>query len=455
VSPLRGEVRKLLSLGAPVAGAQLATMLLGFVDTAVVGRVSVEAMAAASLANVWIFGTLMFGHGVIFGLDPIVAQAHGAGDGARAGRALQHGIAVAGLLSVPIALLWLGTEHFLRLAGQDPALARAAHEFTLVQIPSIPFFLAFAALRQYLQGRELVRPALWVMIAANVWNLFFNWVFVFGHLGSPALGLIGSGIATCLSRILSFAGLVWLVLGFSLHRGAWVPWSREALDRRGLSRLVSIGLPVAVQMSLEIWAFSGAALLAGRLGAVPLAAHTVALNLAALAFMIPLGLSQGAATRVGNLIGARRSDDAQRAATLALGLGAGVMSASALAFVVFRHALPRIYTPDAAVIAAAAAVLPIAAAFQIFDGTQVVGCGILRAMGRVRPAATFNLIGYWILGLPIGGWLALRSDWGLAGIWWGLCFGLAVVASSLVLFVRYRGPRSATALVPTRAPAPE
>jgi MATE family multidrug resistance protein len=162
--------------------------------------------------------------------------------------------------------------------------------------------------------------------------------------------------------------------------------------------------------------------------------------------------SQGAATRVGNLIGAGRPEEAQRAAQVALGLGAGVMSASALAFLVLRNALPRLYTPEAEVIAAAAAVLPIAAAFQVFDGTQAVGCGILRAMGRVRPAATFNLIGYWLLGLPVGGWLALRAGWGLAGIWWGLCFGLAVVAISLVLWVRARGPRTAAALVP-RAPA--
>jgi MATE family multidrug resistance protein len=395
----------------------------------------------------------MFANGVIFGLDPIVAQAHGARDGARAGRALQQGLWLALLLSVPVALLWTGTGAFLRLAGQDPALAHAAHEFTLIQIPSIPFFLAFGALRQYLQGRELVRPALWVMIAANLWNLFFNWVLVFGHLGAPALGLVGSGLATCLSRIFSLLGLAWLVLGLGLHRGAWVPWSRAALDRRELLQVVAIGLPVAIQMSLEIWAFSGAALLAGWLGAVPLAAHAIALNLASLAFMLPLGLSQGTATRVGNLIGARQTQDAQRAAWVALGLGAGVMSVSAFAFVSFRHALPRLYTPDPAVIAAAAAVLPIAAAFQIFDGTQVVGCGILRAMGRVRPAATFNLIGYWILGLPIGGWLAFRADWGLAGIWWGLCFGLAVVATSLVVWVRTRGPHTAAALLP-RGPAP-
>jgi MATE family multidrug resistance protein len=195
-----------------------------------------------------------------------------------------------------------------------------------------------------------------------------------------------------------------------------------------------------MQVSLEMWAFSGAALIAGRLGAVSLAAHTIALNLAALAFMLPLGIAQGAATRVGNLIGAREPDAAQRAAWVSIGMGAGVMTLSASLFVVFRTGLPRLYTPDADVILACAAILPIAAAFQIFDGTQAVGCGILRGMGRTRPAMVFNLVSYWVLGLPIGAWLALFQGWGLAGIWWGLALGLGLVATSLVLWVRVRGP---------------
>jgi MATE family multidrug resistance protein len=404
------------------------------------GRVSVEAIAASSLANVWIFGTLMFATGILFGMDPIVAQAHGARDGARAGLALQRGLVLAAGLSLPVIVLWTWTERFLLFAGQDPALARAAHAYTLVQIPSIPFFLAWSALRQYLQGRELMRPALWVILAANVVHVLLNWILIFGHWGAPALGLVGAGIATALSRTFCFVGLAALVHGFALHEGAWVSWSRAALDGRGLVHILRLGVPVAIQVSLEMWAFSAAALVAGRLGATAIAAHTVTLNMAALAFMLPLGISQGATTRVGNLIGARDPAQAQRAAWIALAMGAGVMTLSALAFIVFRHGLPRIYTPDPEVIALCAAILPIAAAFQIFDGTQVVGCGILRGMGRTRPAAVFNLLSYWCLGLPLGTWLALRGGWGLAGIWWGLCFGLAVVATLLVVWVGLRGP---------------
>jgi MATE family multidrug resistance protein len=436
---LRTEARRLASLAVPVALAQLAIMGMGFVDLVVVGRVSVEAFAAVALANPWQYATLLFANGILMGLDPLVAQAHGAREGERAALALQQGIVLALLMSPPVILAWTQTEEVLILLGQDPALAHQAERFLLVQIPSVPFFLVYAALRQYLQGREIVRPVLWVVLLGNVVNALANWVLVFGHWGAPALGLVGSGLATSLTRIAMFGAGVWLVLAFRLHEGAWLPWSRRAFDGNGLRVLVAIGFPIAIQMSLEMWAFAGSNFIAGGLGAEAVAAHSLVMNLASITFMVPLGIAQGTAVRVGNLIGAGDVAQAQRAAWLGIGMGAAFMTLSAVGFVAGREVLPRLYTPEGVVIAAAAAILPIAGAFQVFDGTQSVASGVLRAMGRPGPAAAFNLVGYWLIALPIGGWLALRTDAGLPGLWWGLCAGLVVVAIGLVLLIWRRG----------------
>jgi MATE family multidrug resistance protein len=309
-----------------------------------------------------------------------------------------------------------------------------------VQIPSVPFFLAFAALRSQLQGREIMRPAMWATLVANVSNALLNWALIFGHLGLPALGLEGAGIATSINRVLMLGVLVLLVRRLDLMHGAWVPWSPEAWRPAGLVHLLRIGLPIGLQMGLELLAFSAATLLAGSLGAVAVAAHQVAFNFAAFSFMMPMGISQAAATRVGNLLGAGRPEGAQRAAWVALGMGGTVMAVWGAVFVVGRHALPHLLTSEPEVVALAATVLPVGAAFQIFDGLQVVGCGVLRGTGRTRAVVWFNLLAYWGLGLPIGAWLALRGGLGLVGIWWGLCLGLGTVAVALVLWIRARGP---------------
>jgi MATE family multidrug resistance protein len=288
---------------------------------------------------------------------------------------------------------------------------------------------------------------MWVILAANVFNALANWALIFGHLGFPELGLYGAGVATGLSRGFMVVVLVAVIWLFGFYRDNWVAWSRRAFDAAALRQIFAFGGPVAIQMSLEVWAFSAATMLAGRLGAVALAAHTIAMNLAALAFMMPLGISQGAVTRVGNLLGRGDPWGARRAAWVAIGMGAGVMTVSAVAFVSLREFLPTLYTTSPDVIALAAAILPIAALFQVFDGTQVAGCGVLRGMGRTRPAAWFNFVGYWVVGLPFGAWFGLSMGWGLAGIWWGLALGLAGVAVAIVIWLKLRGPEYGAAQI--------
>ena len=372
----------------------------------------------------------------------MIAQAHGAGQGARVALAFQRGLLLAVLLSLPVALSWFWTDEFLLATGQEAALAPLAADYVVALMPGVPFFLMYSVLRQYLQARELVRPALVVILFSNVFNVLANWALIFGNLGLPELGIQGAGIATSLTRVVSFVLLAVGIWSFRLHEGAWVPWSREMFAGRGMLAILAVGLPVAVQTSTEMWAFGASTLMAGTLGAIALDSHGIALNLAAMSFQIPLGIAIGATTRVGNLIGAGHPQAAQRAAWIAMAMGAGVMSVSAVGFVVFRDQLAMLFTPDPSVVALAASILPVAAAFQIFDGTQVVGCGVLRGMGRTVPAAVFNLLGYWLIGLPLGWWLGPGSGGGLDGIWWGLVIGLGVVATLLVGWIRVRGPGS-------------
>ena len=439
MGPTQREISSLVRLAVPVVGTQVAAMTMGVVDTIMLGSVGPHALAAAALGAACIWGTLILADGLVRGIDPIVAQAHGARDGERAALALQRGVVIAVGVSFPLAVLWLFTEDFLLATGQDAELAALAQAYVLVQIPSIVCHTVYMALRGYLQGRGIMNPALWVMIFANVVHVFGNWVLIFGHLGAPALGVVGAGIATSLTRALALAALVWMTLGLRLHEGAWRPWSREALAPSGLRRVLALGLPIGLQVGLEVWAFQIATLMAGRLGVNQLAGHQIVLNMASLTFMVPLGIAIGASTRVGNLIGAGFSQQVQRAAWVAFGLGAGAMALFGAVMIGLRDQLPRIYTEDPQVIAVCAFLLPIAAAFQVFDGMQAVGCGILRGMGRTRAPALVTLVGYYAIALPFAWWLGLERGLGLAGIWWGLCLGLVVVASALLVWVRRSG----------------
>lgn len=457
MNSLLTEARTLSRLGAPVCLAQVGGMMLGMVDIWMAGRLGPQAVAAVALGDLWVFGTLIVGMGVVMGIDPMVSQAHGAGKGKEVGLALQRGIVLAFWVSIPLTGLWLLTGSILRLAGQSVPLAAVAHQYALSQIFSIFPFLVFIALRQFLQGRGLMMPTLHVILVANLINGLLDWVLMFGKWGFPAMGVVGCGLATGLTRTFLPIGLLGLVWGMKLHREVWVPWTRSTFGYSEIRGVLKIGLPIGLQMGLEIWAFSLSSLFAGWLGSEALAAHTIVMKLASFTFMFPLGISIAAATRVGNLIGARESHQAQRAAWVALGLGGMMMAGFALLMVAGRHWFPGLFLgePNQMVLAMAASILPVAATFQVFDGIQVVGGGILRGMGNTRPAAFFNLVGYYILGLPLALVLAFphhffvrETGMGLPGIWIGLALGLGVVALMLVFWIAARGPARARGLIP-------
>lgn len=427
----RVEALRFARLAGPVVVAQLALVSLSTVDTVMAGRLGGDAMAAVALGSTWYFAATAFAVAAARALDPVVSQAHGAGDRKAAGFGLSRGLVMLQLLGVLVVAALLAAEPLLLAFGQPEALSREAARYCLALVPAVPAVMAFAAVRQFLQGLGLMRPGAIAVVAANVANAFLNAVFMFGLLGFPALGAVGCAVATTVADWIMLAILV--LVSRHVLREYW-PGFQGIADRVEQIRLFRLGIPLGFQFALEAWAFHAAALLIGRIGEAPLAAHAIALNLAALSFMVPFGLGAAAATRIGNLVGAGRSWT--RSAWLAVACGAGIMTVPAALFALARFPLARAYTGDLEVIAIAASLLPLAAAFQLFDGTQAVAFGALRGVGDVVVPSVANVIGYWGIGLPLGAWLAFGAGWGAPGVWTGLAVSLAVVATFLLVRLR-------------------
>lgn len=424
----RTETRTLLRLAWPAALTQLAMMMLGVVDTMMASHHSVDTLAAAAIAHQWSTTVLAFGIGAVMGIDPLISQAYGARDEATMSLGVQRGIVLSFVVSVPVLIAHVLTERVLLASGQDPIVARDAHRVVMLQLPSVPFFLLTVALRHYLQARNILRPALLVMIAGNLFNVVGNWALIFGHLGFPEMGLDGAAIATAVTRVLIFVLLALAIVRGKLHVGAWQGWSRTALDPKALAHVLSVGAPIGLQFLLEFGAFTVATFLAGRLGVIALGAHMVVLNLASLTFMVPLGVSIAAATRIGNLVGAGDVVTLRQSMHAAYALGVGAMAAFGVIFVVFDHALPTLYSDNAELISLAAWIMPIAAAFQICDGAQTVSAGVLRGMGRTTAPAVVTVLAHYTVGLPLGYYFAVELGHGLWGLWLGLAIALTLVA---------------------------
>ncbi len=436
------EFRTLFGLSAPIAASQLGMMTMGVIDTMMVARVGAAELAAVAIASTWAWSSGSLAQGMVQGMDPLVSQAHGAGDGEGAALALQRGLIISVAVSIPLMLLWIATGPALVGLGQDPEVSELAGAYMLARLPNALGFLLFIAMRQYLAGRTLTRPAMWAMFLCNALNVFLNWVLIFGNLGFPALGLVGAGLATGITSVV-LPILLWAwILRFRLHEGAWRPWDRRSFEWKGMLRYVGLGFPVGLQLALEANAFTLAMIMVGWMGVVELGAHQIVMNMASFTFMVPLGISIGASARAGNLIGAGNADQLRVACRTGFLMGAGVMVIAAFCFIAFRNVLPTFYGAEPTVVALAATLLPIAGAFQIADGVQVVGGGLMRGMGRPRAGAIVNLIGFYAFGLPLAYVLAFPLGFGMPGIWWGLAAGLGGVALMLVVWVTSTSRRS-------------
>jgi MATE family multidrug resistance protein len=433
--PERADLRALIQLAIPIVSIQVGLMFMGVIDSVMVGHISARALAAVALGNLVFFAAGIFGMGVLLALDPIIAQAVGARDGVAIARGVQRGFIIAIGLTLVLSAFFPLTKTLLTVLRQPEEVVPVAATYVLRVMPSMLPVLGFVVLRQTLQAMGHLHPILWTTVAANFLNAGLNWILIFGKLGAPALGVIGSAWATTISR--------WVML-FALLLASWpllrpyLQLRRDAFALVPIVRMLKLGIPIGVSHFVEYANFAGIALLMGLLGTTAMAAHQIAINIASLTFMVPMGVGAAASVMVGNAIGRQDAPGARRFAYAALAVGAGFMCVSALFMLTIPHVLAHIYTNDDAVLAIAVVLLPIAGLFQVFDGLQVVGAGVLRGAGDTRVPMVMSLAGFWLVGMPISVYLGLFTPLAAAGLWWGFVAGLGTVALFLVVRIRLR-----------------
>jgi MATE family multidrug resistance protein len=439
LSEMRQEFRPMLRLAVPMALTELGWLVMGLVDTIMVGHLpdSAVSIGAVSLGTALFYTIGIFGSSVMLGLDTLVAQAYGAGKLEECHRNFFNALYFALVLAPALMILIFAGLPWLPRTGVDPAVVRQTIPFIkALNWSTMPLVLYFV-LRRYLQSMNIVKPVVFALVSANLVNVVGNWSLVYGHLGLPAMGVTGSGWSTCISRIYVLVVLVVAVVYYDRKRasGLWLASRRLELAR--VRELLRLGLPAAFQLLLEIMAFTVTAVLIGRLGALALAGHQIALNVASFTYMVPLGIGSAAAVRVGHAYGARDSAGAARAGWMALFFGEIFMSCSALVLVIFPKYIARVYSSQPEVIAMGARLLMVAAIFQLFDGMQVVATGALRGAGNTRTPMLANLFGYWMIGMPLGAVMCFKLGWGAVGYWSGLCLALVLIGTGL-LRVWYR-----------------
>lgn len=424
--PTRGELREMARLAAPIVLVNVGMQAMGVVDSIMLGRVSAADLAAGALGNFYFFVTGIVGIGILMALDPVVAQAVGAGDEPGIARGVQRGVMMTLIITLGVSLTFVPAERVFTLLRQPAEVTPLAAGYVLWSIPGLlPFFL-FNTMRQALQALTRIGPVVVAVLVANLANVLLNWVLIFGHLGLPPGGVVGSAQGTAIARWLMAGVLLWVA--WPALRPTLVPWHRESLEWTPLRRMFALGIPVGLQFFAEANAFGLVTVMAGWMGTTTLAGHEIALNLASMTFMVPLGTAGAAAVMVGHAIGRGDTAASRRDAVAALACGVGFMAAMAVLFWLVPETLANAYTTDGPTRVMAATLIPIAAVFQVFDGTQVISTSILRGAGDTRVAMVLHMLSFWAVGIPLGALVAFRFGQGAPGLWWGLTAGLAVAA---------------------------
>lgn len=436
-----GDLRDTLRLAGPVVGAQLAQMSMGFVDTVMVGRLGPEALAGVALGNTIFFFLLIVCSGVVQAVGPMVSQAYGAGAAEPITRSVRQGLWLAAALAVPAVLLLWNAGTLLRWAGQEAATVARSVGYLQAIVWGFPAALAFMALRSFVEGVGRPLPVTLITAFGVGVNVGANYLLMFGPGPFPALGLEGTGWASTLVFWFLFGALALFVGRVAPYRSFQVFARLRKPDPAAFRALVRLGWPIGVSSGVEAGLFTMTALMVGTLGAVPLAAHQVALQCAAFTFMVPLGIGIAASVRVGHAAGRGDGDGVRRAGYAGLLLATAAMAGAAVLFWTVPEAIVSLYLDvgdpaNAQVVRLAVALLGVAAVFQVFDGVQVAAAGALRGLKDTRGPMLIAVATYWGLGLTAGYVLGLQRGGGAVGLWWGLVLGLA--AAALLLLVRFR-----------------
>ncbi len=427
-----------MALAGPVVISQLGHTLVQTADTIIVGHFAgTISLAAVSLVHSVFMVVLVIGLGIAFGLTPLIAQENGRGNYQECAKLLSNSFWLNIISAILLFLLvYFGSMYAMQHADQDPLVVETAKPYLLILSLSILPLMLFNTFKQFAEGLGFTKQAMNITIWGNVLNVLLAIVLVKGMFGIKPMGVVGVGISTLVDRILMMAVMAWYVLNSSNFKRYIQHFSVKFIDVNRMKNILKIGAPVAMQYVFEIGAFAAAALIAGMIGAVEQAAHQTAITLAAMTYMMASGIASAATIKVGNSFGNKNFFRLRKFATVSYHLVIVFMIICALIFAVFNQYLPYIISTDLAVIALAAPLLIIAGGFQLFDGTQVVGLGILRGMGDVNIPTFITFVAYWVVGIPVAYMLGIYWNVGVKGIWYGLTLGL--LTSSILLFLRYQ-----------------
>ncbi|XTZ36693.1 MdtK family multidrug efflux MATE transporter [Salmonella enterica] len=436
------EARQLLALALPVIFAQIAQTAMGFVDTVMAGGYSATDMAAVAIGtSIW-FPAILFGHGLLLALTPVIAQLNGSGRRERIGHQINQGFWLAGILSIIVmTVLWHAGYIIRSMHNIDPQLADKAVNYLRALLWGAPGYLFFQVMRNQCEGLARTKPGMVMGFLGLLVNIPVNYIFIYGHFGMPELGGVGCGVATAAVYWVMFICMRSYVIRARAMRDIQQHKRFEKPDMAVLLRLTQLGLPIALALFFEVTLFAVVALLVSPLGIVNVAGHQIALNFSSLMFVLPLSISAAVTIRVGFRLGQGSTLEAQTAARTGVIVGICMAMFTAIFTVLLREQIALLYNDNPQVVALASHLMLLAAIYQISDSIQVIGSGVLRGYKDTRSIFFITFTAYWVLGLPSGYILALTDlvvePMGPAGFWVGFIIGLTSAAILMMLRMRY------------------